>query len=166
MFLILAAVATQLICGIAALLSQRNSKISSGFGVAGPIIALGAGIIPAIRVLSGSAIGPINISWSMPLGSFSVGLDGLSAFFLFPILGLGALSAIYGLTYLRPYRERKSLGSSWFLFNILVASMVMVVLARNVLLFLVAWEMMLSHLFSWWLLKMKKALSAKHHGFI
>jgi formate hydrogenlyase subunit 3/multisubunit Na+/H+ antiporter MnhD subunit len=78
----------------------------------------------------------------MPLGSFSAGIDGLSAFFLFPILGLGALSAIYGLTYLWPYREHKSLGFSWFLFNLLVASMVMVVVARNVLLFLVAWEVM------------------------
>ena len=76
------------------------------------------------------------------LGSFSVGLDGLSAFFLLPILGIGALSAIYGTEYLRPYQERKSLGSSWFLFNILVASMMMVVVARNVLLFLVAWEAM------------------------
>ena len=78
----------------------------------------------------------------MPLGTFSLGLDGLSAFFLLPILGLGALSAIYGLGYLRPYRDSKSLGASWFQFDVLVASMVMVVLARNALLFLVAWEVM------------------------
>jgi hydrogenase-4 component B len=142
MFLILAAVAVQLICGILALLFQRNAKVASRFGVAGPIIALGAGIIPAIHVLSGGAIAPVYIGWSMPLGSFSAGLDGLTAFFLFPILGLGALCAIYGLTYLRSYRDRKSLGFSWFLFNALVASMVMLVVARNVLLFLVAWEVM------------------------
>jgi hydrogenase-4 component B len=142
MSLILTAVAIQLVCGVAALLFQRNSKVASGFGAAGPVIALGTGIIPAIQIFSGGAVAPISISWSLPFGSFSAGLDALSAFFLFPILGLGALSAIYGLTYLWPYRERKSLGFSWFLFNILVASMVMVVLARNVLLFLVAWEVM------------------------
>jgi hydrogenase-4 component B len=142
MFQILTAVAIQLICGVIALLFQRNSKVASGFGAAGPIIALGAGIIPAIQIFSGGAVAPIYMAWSMPLGSFSVGLDALSAFFLFPILWLGALSAIYGLTYLWPHRERKSLGFSWFLFNILVASMVMVVLARNALLFLVAWEVM------------------------
>ena len=136
MLLILTAVAILLICGIAALLFRRNDPHCLRFGVAGPVLACGIGLIPAIQVLSGSAIDPIHASWSMPLGSFSIGLDGLSAFFLLPILGLGALSAIYGLGYLRPYREHKSLGASWFLFNVLVASMVMVVLARNALLFL------------------------------
>jgi hydrogenase-4 component B len=142
MVLILAAAVILLISGFVALLFRQYTQIASGFGVAGPVIALCVGIAPAIQVLSGGAIARIDASWGMPLGSFSVGLDGLSAFFLLPILGLGALSAIYGLEYLRPYRESKSLGSSWFLFNILIASMVMVVVARNVLLFLVAWEAM------------------------
>jgi hydrogenase-4 component B len=142
MLLILAAVAILLICGILALLLQRNSKAVSGFGVAGPVLALCIGIIPAIGVLSGDTVDPISADWSMPLGSFSVGLDGLSAFFLLPILGLGALSAIYGHGYLRRYGEHKSLGFSWFLFNTLVASMVMVVVAGDILLFLIAWEAM------------------------
>ncbi len=142
MLLILAAVIILLICGIAALIFQRNHQIASKLGAAGPVLACGVGLVPAMRVLSGSAVVPISLPWSMPLGALSVGLDGLSAFFLLPILGLGALSAIYGSGYLQSYRERKSLGASWFQFNILVASMVMVVLARNALLFLVAWEVM------------------------
>ncbi len=142
MALILAAVALLLINGVVALLFGRNAKGASAFGVAGPVSALILGLIPAIRVLSGVAVDPIEAAWSMPLGSFSVGLDGLSAFFLVPILGLGALAAIYGAGYLKPYREHKSLGTSWFLFNVLVASMVMVVAARSVLLFLAAWELM------------------------
>jgi hydrogenase-4 component B len=142
MFLILAAVTILLICGIAALIFQSKPQFASRLGAAGPVLACGAGLIPVIRVLSGSGLDPISASWGMPLGAFSVGLDGLSAFFLLPILGLGALSAIYGLGYLWPYRERKSLGASWFHFNILVASMMMVVLARNALLFLMAWEVM------------------------
>jgi hydrogenase-4 component B len=141
MFLILTAVALLILNGLAALFFRQNSKIASGFGVAGPILAL-CGIIPAIQSLSGDSFAPVNIPWNMPLGSFAIGLDGLSAFFLLPILGLGALSAIYGYEYLRPYREKKSLGFPWFLYNILVASMVMVVVARSVLLFLVAWEVM------------------------
>ncbi len=142
MFLTLAAVAILLTCGILALLLQRNPKAASGFGIAGPVLSLCVGIIPAIQVLSGGAVTPVRAYWSMPLGSLSVGLDGLSAFFLLPMLVLGALSAIYGLGYLRPYREHKSLGFSWFLFNTLIASMVMVVVARDILLFLVAWEVM------------------------
>jgi formate hydrogenlyase subunit 3/multisubunit Na+/H+ antiporter MnhD subunit len=142
MILILTAVVTLLFCGIFALIFQRNHSIASKFGVTGPVLACGIGLIPVIQVLSGGTIDPIQASWSMPLGAFSLGIDGLSAFFLMPILGLGALSAIYGLGYLRPYREQKSLGASWFQFNVLVASMMLVVLARNALLFLIAWEAM------------------------
>ena len=42
----------------------------------------------------------------------------------------------------RAHRERKSLGAHWFFFNLLVASMLMVVTARNGILFLIAWEVM------------------------
>ena len=59
-----------------------------------------------------------------------------------PILGLCALAAIYGGQYLDAYRGHKSLGPPWFFFNVLVASMVLVVVARNGVLFLVAWEVM------------------------
>ena len=78
----------------------------------------------------------------LPYGAFYVEVDALSAFFLIPILGLSALAAIYGGEYLWGWREKKSLGASWFFFNLLVASMMMVVLARNGVLFLVAWEVM------------------------
>jgi formate hydrogenlyase subunit 3/multisubunit Na+/H+ antiporter MnhD subunit len=142
MILILTAVVILLFCGIAALIFRRNHAIASAFGVAGPILACGTGLIPVIQVLCGATYDPIQVSWGMPLGGFSIGIDGLSAFFLLPILGLGALSAIYGLGYLRPYREQKLLGVAWFQFNVLIAGMMMVVLARNALLFLVAWEVM------------------------
>ncbi len=80
--------------------------------------------------------------WEVPYGSFSVALDPLSAWFVVPILGLSGLAAIYGAGYLDAYRGKKSLGAPWFFFNVLVASMVMVVVARNGVLFLVAWEVM------------------------
>ena len=40
------------------------------------------------------------------------------------------------------YRSRKTWARAWFFFNLLVASMVLVVLARNGVLFLLAWEIM------------------------
>jgi formate hydrogenlyase subunit 3/multisubunit Na+/H+ antiporter MnhD subunit len=69
-------------------------------------------------------------------------LDPLSAFFLAPVFVLGALAALYGRTYMLAYRERKSLGTATCSFNILMAAMVTVVLARSTVLFLVAWEAM------------------------
>jgi formate hydrogenlyase subunit 3/multisubunit Na+/H+ antiporter MnhD subunit len=71
-----------------------------------------------------------------------VEVDALSAFFLLPVLGLSALAAVYGSDYLLAYRHKKSLGSPWFFYNVFVAAMVMVVVARTAFLFLVAWEVM------------------------
>lgn len=142
MLLLLTAVLILIFCGLAALLFRNNYPVASKLGVAGPVLACAIGSIPAIQVLAGIPLDPLLTSWSMPLGALSIGLDGLSAFFLLAISGLGALSAIYGLGYLRPYRGQKAAGGSWFQFNVLLASMVMVVSARNALLFLVAWEAM------------------------
>ena len=78
MVLILAAVAILLINGIFALLFRRNAKVASGFGVAGPVLALGAGIVPAIRILSGGAVDSIDLSWGMP--ETQAGLKGKQPF--------------------------------------------------------------------------------------
>jgi formate hydrogenlyase subunit 3/multisubunit Na+/H+ antiporter MnhD subunit len=40
------------------------------------------------------------------------------------------------------YRDTKALAPQWFFFNLFVASMALVVVARNAVLFLVSWEMM------------------------
>jgi hydrogenase-4 component B len=142
MFLILSAVVIQLLCGSIAVLVRRNDRVSSGIGAAGPVIGLLLGLAPCLQSISGISIPTIQAAWNMPLGTISLGLDGLSAIFLIPILGLGALAAIYGFGYLRPYRGTRPLGTSWFFYNTLVASMATLVLARSVLLFLLAWEVM------------------------
>ena len=84
----------------------------------------------------------LRLPWEVPYGSFFVALDALSAFFLLPIFLLSAVAAVYGSEYLQVYRETKHLGASWFFFNGLVASMTLVVIARNGILFLMAWEVM------------------------
>ncbi len=142
MFLVLSSVAIQLLCGMSALLLRRSNHAASAIGVAGPVAGCIIGLIPTIEALSGTPVAPLRAPWNMPLGTIALGLDGLSAFFLLPILGLGALSAVYGAGYLQPYSKSRSLASSWFLLNVLNASMIMVVLARSVLLFLLAWEVM------------------------
>jgi formate hydrogenlyase subunit 3/multisubunit Na+/H+ antiporter MnhD subunit len=69
-------------------------------------------------------------------------LDPLSAFFLLPALVLAGLAAIYGSHYMQAFADRRSLGAPTFFFNLLIASMLLVLIARNGLLFLVAWELM------------------------
>jgi hydrogenase-4 component B len=137
---LLLALAVLIISGMAALLVQRRSPAILATG--GVVVAVVLGSVPAVRILLGAPVESLRWNWPVPYGEFSVELDALSAWFILPILILSALSAIYGTEYLAAWRGRKSLGSSGFFFNLLVASMVMVVLARNAVLFLVAWEVM------------------------
>jgi formate hydrogenlyase subunit 3/multisubunit Na+/H+ antiporter MnhD subunit len=55
---------------------------------------------------------------------------------------VSGLAAVYGAEYMRAGDDDRSPGAAWFLFNLLVASMAVVIVARNAVLFLVAWELM------------------------
>ncbi|MBF0547478.1 MAG: hydrogenase [Candidatus Riflebacteria bacterium] len=119
-----------------------NPKARSIFAAFLGVIAALIGLVPCICLLSGhSSTLRFAIPWQMPFGNFSLCLDALSAFFLIPIFVLGALAAIYGIKYLLHSTEIERLGSAWFWYYLLWASMVLVVLASNGLLFLMAWEL-------------------------
>ena len=76
----------------------------------------------------------------MPGGGLHVEIDVLSAFFLLPVFGLSALTGLYGRSYLED--GEPGTASSWLHLNLLTAAMALVVVARNGLLFLLAWEIM------------------------
>jgi hydrogenase-4 component B len=99
-------------------------------------------VFPALHVVSGAPPVKLRYPWAVPYGELFFELDALSAWFVLPICGLAALAAIYGIEYLGIERKRASSGAHWFFYNLLAASMVLVVLARNALLFLVLWEVM------------------------
>lgn len=125
-----------------ALLFANRGRWATFFGVGGTLIGCLCGIVPAMRVVLGGPVQALRMAWDVPYGSFSLQLDPLSGFFLIPVFLLCSLAAIYGADYLEAYRDRKALAPPWFFFNLLVASMVLVILARNGVLFLMAWEMM------------------------
>jgi formate hydrogenlyase subunit 3/multisubunit Na+/H+ antiporter MnhD subunit len=145
MTLVLAAAALLMASGTAALLLGRRAALANGLGVFGVLMASVFGLFSAVLALVSANTGDntFSLPWLTTLGgSFTVGLDRLSAFFLVPVFGLSVLAAVYGGEYLSAYADRKNLGWAWFCFNTLVASMVLVVTARNGLLFLLAWEVM------------------------
>ena len=84
----------------------------------------------------------MRLAWSLPFGSANMAVDPLSAVFAVVIALVTMLAAVYGSEYLRMHAGRKNLGVSWFFFNLLTASMLMVVAARNGVLFLISWELM------------------------
>ncbi len=131
-----------LMSGCLALLFYRRPQLGASIGIVGTVLASLMGIIPTIRVLGGFPPLDFSFPWEMPGGSLHVGLDGLSAFFLLPLFMLSPLAALYGSEYLKNSASPARISASWFFFNLLIASMILVVTARNGLLFLLAWEIM------------------------
>ena len=128
--------------GAAALLATPRPRWATRFGVGGAVLGSGLGLVPAVGVLCGREIPELDLPWSAPGGALALGIDPLSAFFLVPVLVVTAATAVYGGAYLSGESGHKLLGPAWLWFDLLAASLVLVVTARNGLLFLVAWEAM------------------------
>ena len=139
---LLFAMAILLLGAMAVLLLSRPDRNVSWLGAGSVVIASVLGCVPVIQVLSGGSIEAVRVPWPVPFGEFFLELDPLAAWFLVPTLLLSALSAIYGVGYLRAWQGRRSLGPVWFFYCVLVLGMMLVLLARNAVLFLFAWELM------------------------
>lgn len=126
---------------LALCLNGRPSRAQDA-GAYGAVAASLAGLIPALQVLFTGRAETFSLPWPVPLASFSFNLDPLAAFFLVPVFLLTALSAVYGVDYLKGYSGRKPLGLAWAAFNILTAAMVVVFTAANAVLFMLGWELM------------------------
>lgn len=139
MNLLLAAVGILVASGVAGLIAGRRARLAGALAVSGLLVAAVLGLA---AVLAGGGDRVVRLPWSVPFGSFALGLDPLSAVFLLPILVLCPLAGVYGLGYLDAWRARKNVGASWFFYNLLAACLILVVTARNAVLFLSAWETM------------------------
>ncbi len=142
MILLLFAMAALLLGAIATLALSGNPRNFSRLGAGTVVVSSVLGCIPAVQVLSGGAVEQLRMPWPVPFGEFFIQLDPLSAWFLVPTLLLSALSAIYGVGYLRVHEGKRPLGAVWFFYCLLVLGMMLVLLSRNAILFLAAWELM------------------------
>jgi hydrogenase-4 component B len=107
--------------------------------------ALAAATVAAasLRVLAASGRGFSGTLWTIaPLGRLSLCLDRLSAIFLFAAAIVVIAVSVFSAGYLKRYAERYSLRAmnAWFL--LLFASIVLILIAGDALLFLLAWEAM------------------------
>jgi formate hydrogenlyase subunit 3/multisubunit Na+/H+ antiporter MnhD subunit len=143
MVMLLAPVGLLVVTGIVALACSRTPARAHLLGSAGAAVASLLGLAGTVVVLISGTAPSLSLPWNTGLGaSFTVGFDALTAVFLLPIYLLGALSAVFGKGYLSHTGHTDRLGSHWFFYSILVASMALVVLSRNAVLFLIAWEVM------------------------
>jgi hydrogenase-4 component B len=127
-------------CG--ALLAHRRGRLASGLAAAGAVLAAAAATPDAICVMAGAAPWEVSVPWAAPIDELRFGLDPMSAFFVVPLAALGAICAVYGAFYLDGQRARRLLAVPACAYNLLLAAMLGVLLARDAIGFVIAWELM------------------------
>ena len=118
--------------------SSAGQRAATGLMVIGSALGLG-GLAAAL----GQATAPsLDVPWFLPWGRFAVALDPISVLFLGPVFVVPALGAIYGLGYWKPSDHADNSRRLGVSYGVLAGSMALVVIARDGVLFLVAWEVM------------------------
>lgn len=139
---LLVAASLQACSGLWGLILPRRSalgqRIAVAFMVAGGAIGIGA-VAPC---LVHGAVSGRSFLWTLPVGRFDVSLDALSAVFLLPALLITTLGSIYGLSYWRQAEHPQTAVKLQVFYGLLAAAITLVVVARDGVLFLMAWEVM------------------------
>jgi hydrogenase-4 component B len=134
------AFASLLASALLAWLLRRHRAWAAGVGAAGAVLGLLALFGAAVSVLGGARPADVVLPIPLPFGRLALGLDPLSAFFLIPLAGLGAIAALYGRRYWLLGDPSASPGGPFALFNLLLATMAAVLVARDWFFLVLAWE--------------------------
>ncbi len=141
--LVLIAIALAAASGLPGLALARGARAGQRLAAACMGLAALAGLAGALAVLTGQADGGQTAGFPWPaVGDGMVGLDGLSAFFLVPVLLMGGLGPLYGLGYWPQDRHRRNARKLQLFWGLLVAGMALLVIARHAMTFLLGWEFM------------------------
>lgn len=142
MWMILTAIALLSFSGLpACLLSSRSAagqRLAVALMLVGSLVGFG-GIAAAFNSATPPAL---SVPWFLPWGQFAVTVDAISLLFLAPIFVVPALGSIYGLSYWKQSEHPGNGRRLVFFYGLLSGSMALVVVARDAVLFLIAWEIM------------------------
>ena len=119
---------------------RKNDRVLNGVAHGAATLGCGAAVLCAITVLlTGKFVIPLALL--LPFGTLSVGLDSLSAFFLLMIGIVGGMVSIFAIGYSPEYFKRRFPMLAGF-YNLFLLSMILVLAARHVAVFIIAWELM------------------------
>ncbi len=141
LWLILGAAATLGFSGVPALFGSRRARAGQRLTVALMVLGSVAGLAGVAWALA-TPPPALTRAWGLPLGQFAVAFDALGAVFLLPVFVVPALGALYGLSYWKQTEHPANGRKLGLVCGLLAGAMVLVVLARDSVLFLVAWEVM------------------------
>jgi len=106
------------------------------------LLGSGLGLSGVVMSLNEPTTASVGSAWFLPWGRFAVAIDPLSVVFLLPVFVVPVLGSIYGLGYWNQ-SEHSSNGRRLGLFyGLLAGGMALVTIARDGVLFLIAWEIM------------------------
>ena len=128
--------------GITGLLGGSRGARSQWFATALGAAGSGIGLAVAGAALSGAVSAVIHFRSVLPGQQFTLRLDALAAFFLVPVFFIGLMGSIYGLGYWEQTAHPRTGQRVRLCYGLLVASMALVALAGDGVMFLFAWEVM------------------------
>jgi hydrogenase-4 component B len=140
--LVLAGIGALAVSGLPALAVRGNSNRGQQWSLAVTLAGATMGFCGALMVFGQDTTPELTLPWSIPGGAFHVALDGLSAAFLMPVFLLSGLGTLYGLSYWAQTDHPENGRKLRFFYGIMVSAMALLILARNGILFLMAWEVM------------------------
>ena len=100
------------------------------------------GLAGSVQILLSGRTALFELVWTLPFGPARFGMDPLSAWFLLPIFLVPGCAALYARSYWHADHHPANVRKMTFFFGMMTASMSGVVLARDSISFLFAWEIM------------------------
>lgn len=120
----------------------RNGSTGQRLATLGAVIAALLALPSAITLLLGERTTTFVIAWNLPFDGCEIALDPLTLFFLIPIFIVFLCGSIYANGYWPAASRRSTEPGVTFFYGLLAAAMALVLVARNGVLFLIAWEVM------------------------
>ena len=137
--LVLAAAAAIAASGVPGYAFSRGDDVSQRLATALNLLGSALGVIGLWLFVRAGGVEAIVLG-QLPIGRLAFALDGLSALFLVPMLLVSALGSLYGGEYWCAAQVPGGGRRLRLCWGIMTAAMMAVVLARDAILFLVAWE--------------------------
>lgn len=141
-WMVLAAICVLGLSGVPACLLSRRSlagqRLATLLMIVGSVLGL-AGLGVAFREATPPSL---QLAWFLPWGQFAVTIDSISVIFLAPVFVVPALGSLYGLGYWKQSEHPENgrwLGLFW---GLLTGAIALLFIARDGMLFLMAWEVM------------------------
>ena len=140
--LVLVAAAICAASGVPGLFFDRRSPAGQRIALALSWLGTLTGMAGVLGFCFGAPSVAVTLPWNLMGDAVQVDVDGLTAFFLAPVLLMNALGSLYGMAYW-PQRRHASNGRKLRLFWGLVQSgMILLLIARHMVFFLYGWELM------------------------